>query len=370
MKRAALCALAVLCLAGSAQAAETGGADAPAAPKVTAISCLGSLAAPCQAPRTLVRGQSFVVRGRDLQMVRRVIFGGGRTRRDDVSARVTRSSRRYVVGVVPDRARSGPAVLVGPARLALARLRAVRVRRPPRLAPMDIAPGSSFFYGGKRKATFSFDVRRPGQALVELVNEDTQAVVRSWSVPAQPGTPSTISWDGRGGTGVGPSGRYRFRLAGGTLAASPRSAPQFFFADHLFPIRGRHNLGYTVTNNFGAGGQRKHLGQDMFARCGTRLAAARGGQVQYAGYHSAAGNYVVIDGADTGVDYVYMHMRSPALVKTGERVFTGQKIGEVGETGRASGCQVHFEMWSAPGWYEGGSAFDPLPSVRSWDAYS
>lgn len=321
----------------------------------------------------MVRGHEFVVRGRDLQMVKRVVFSGGRSRRDDVVARVTRSSRRYAVGVVPEIARSGPVMLLGRARMRLARLAPIRVRRPPKLAPLDIAPATSFFYAGRRNASFAFQVRRPAKALVELVHEESQAVVRSWIVAAQPGQAATVSWDGRAATGVAPPGRYRFRLAGGAIGAviaSPQPTAQFFFADHLFPIRGRHNLGYSATNNFGGGGQRKHMGQDMFARCGTRLAAARGGQVHYAGYHQAAGYYVVIDGADTGVDYVYMHMRAPALVRTGERVFTGQKIGEVGETGRASGCHLHFELWSAPGWYEGGSAFDPLPALRGWDAYS
>ena len=312
------------------------------------------------------------MRGRDLKLVKRVVFGGGRSRRDDVAASVIRSSDRFAVGIVPDRARTGPAVLVGPARMRLARLRPVRVRRAPRIEPVDIAPASSFFYAGRRQASFSFEIPRPTAAFVELVNEETQAVVRSWTVPAQPGQSATVSWDGRSTTGVAAPGRYRFRLSGplGAVRASAQPMAQFFFADHLFPIRGRHNLGFTATNNFGGGGQRKHMGQDMFARCGTRLAAARGGRVQYAGYQSAAGNYLVIDGADTGVDYVYMHMRAPALVKTGERVFTGQKVGEVGETGRASGCHLHFEMWSGPGWYEGGSAFDPLPSLRAWDAYS
>ena len=108
----------------------------------------------------------------------------------------------------------------------------------------------------------------------------------------------------------------------------------------------------------------------MFATCGTKLALARGGKVQFAGYHAAAGNYLVVDAAGTGIDYVYMHLRAPALVRTGDRVFTGQKIGEVGDTGRATGCHLHFEMWTAPGWYEGGRPFDPLPSLKGWDAFS
>ena len=42
----------------------------------------------------------------------------------------------------------------------------------------------------------------------------------------------------------------------------------------------------------------------------------------------------------------------------------------VGETGDAQGCHLHFEMWSPPGWYEGGSPFDPLPELEKWDRYS
>jgi len=79
---------------------------------------------------------------------------------------------------------------------------------------------------------------------------------------------------------------------------------------------------------------------------------------------------LVIDGVQTGVDYTYMHLRDAALVDEGERVRTGQLIGYVGQTGRASGCHLHFEMWKAPGWYDGGSPFDPLPSLLAWDKTS
>ena len=65
-----------------------------------------------------------------------------------------------------------------------------------------------------------------------------------------------------------------------------------------------------------------------------------------------------------------MHLLSPALVKEGERVRTGQLIGYVGQTGAASGCHLHLEMWTGPGWYEGGIPIDPLPSLLSWDRTS
>lgn len=165
--------------------------------------------------------------------------------------------------------------------------------------------------------------------------------------------------------GPAPNGRYHFAPAG-QASASASATPTLAFAlyDHVFPIRSRHNLGFTATNDFG--GPRNHKGQDMFAACGTPIAAARGGRVEYAGYHSAAGNYVVIDG-DDGVDSVYVHMRQAPLVEAGQKVFTGQ---QVGETGRAEGCHLHFELWSAPGWYRGGTASDPKPQLRAWDAYS
>ena len=58
-----------------------------------------------------------------------------------------------------------------------------------------------------------------------------------------------------------------------------------------------------------------------------------------------------------------MHLREAALVDQGDQVRTGQLIGYVGDTGRAAGCHLHFEVWTAPGWYSGGSPFDPLPNL-------
>lgn len=137
----------------------------------------------------------------------------------------------------------------------------------------------------------------------------------------------------------------------------------------VFPIQGKHDYG-SATSRFGNARGRPHRGHDVFADCGTPLVAAVGGKVRYAGYQSSAGNYIVIAGSDPDRDYVYMHLSQRALFRTGQKVETGEQIGTVGETGNASGCHLHFELWSAPGWYEGGSAFDPLPQLRAWDRES
>jgi murein DD-endopeptidase MepM/ murein hydrolase activator NlpD len=136
----------------------------------------------------------------------------------------------------------------------------------------------------------------------------------------------------------------------------------------VFPIRGPHDLGQTATNGFGGG--RGHQGQDMFADCGTPVVAARGGKVREADFHGVGGNFVVVTARGNGLDYVYMHLQRKPRVRAGQTVEAGERLGEVGATGNAFGCHLHFELWTAPGWYAGGQAFDPLPRLRRWDARS
>ena len=159
----------------------------------------------------------------------------------------------------------------------------------------------------------------------------------------------------RGATAAGP--RIRVLSAGDAPAATQAAG------GGVFPVQGTHDYG-TEINGFGGG--RGHKGQDVFAKCGTPLVAALGGTVTFQKFHERAGNYVVVK-ADDGTGQAYMHLAAPATVKQGQRVTAGQPIGEVGETGRASGCHLHFELWTAPGWYEGGEPIDPLPTLRRWD---
>jgi murein DD-endopeptidase MepM/ murein hydrolase activator NlpD len=132
--------------------------------------------------------------------------------------------------------------------------------------------------------------------------------------------------------------------------------------DGVFPVSGSYRFG-SSTNGFGGG--RGHKGQDIFADCGTPVVAALGGEVTTAKYESRAGNFAVVT-ADDGTSQAYMHMQRKPLVQQGERVVAGAPIGAVGDSGSAEGCHLHFELWTAPGWYRGGKAVDPLPALQGW----
>ncbi len=131
----------------------------------------------------------------------------------------------------------------------------------------------------------------------------------------------------------------------------------------VFPVSGPHDYG-TEINRFGGG--RNHKGQDVFAKCGTPLVAILDATVQFVGSQDRAGNYVVLQGPD-GQSYAYMHMQSAAEVARGAKVRAGQQVGRVGDTGRASGCHLHFEQWTAPGWVRGRSGDRPLPLLQRLD---
>lgn len=134
--------------------------------------------------------------------------------------------------------------------------------------------------------------------------------------------------------------------------------------DGVFPVRGHHTYG----DGLGAG--RDHQGQDIMAKCGLPVVAAQAGRVELVDYHPAAGNYVVIDGVGKAADTVYMHLTNRASVRKRETVEAGDQLGTVGRTGNASACHLHFEMWSSPGYYTGGSVIDPLPYLKRWDKAS
>lgn len=152
-----------------------------------------------------------------------------------------------------------------------------------------------------------------------------------------------------------------FAAGDGGGISIPSTTPAASDGASKFPVKARVSWG----DGLGAG--RGHQGQDLMAKCGRPIVAAKAGRVTTVDYQaSGAGNYAVVRGTTSKFDYVYMHMLKEPRVSNGERVSAGQVLGWVGSTGRSSACHLHFEMWTRPGWYKGGSVSNPEPYLRRW----
>jgi murein DD-endopeptidase MepM/ murein hydrolase activator NlpD len=156
--------------------------------------------------------------------------------------------------------------------------------------------------------------------------------------------------------------------AGGVESPSDPSAPPPAPAgSFVFPVQGTHNYG-GEGSGFGAGrAGHSHQGQDVFAACGTALVSVTNTKVLLTGFQKSAGNYAVLRYKRMRHDYMYAHMATAPLVTKGQKLTPGQQVGTVGDSGNASGCHLHFELWKRPGYYRGGRAVDPLPTLLAWD---
>lgn len=137
----------------------------------------------------------------------------------------------------------------------------------------------------------------------------------------------------------------------------------------LFPVQGAWTYGGDDARFGAPRGDRKHQGQDLIAAEGTPLISPRDGYVYWKAFQKdGAGHYLVIRG-DDGRDYVFMHLKAGSIpVEKDDAVAAGQRIGEVGNTGRSSGAHLHFEIWPC-GWYaKGCEPVDPRPDLEAWAA--
>jgi murein DD-endopeptidase MepM/ murein hydrolase activator NlpD len=117
------------------------------------------------------------------------------------------------------------------------------------------------------------------------------------------------------------------------------------------PARGRVSQGYGCQAGKPRGGSgtcaRFHDGIDIAAPQGTPVRAAAAGTVAYAGWNPwdrGRRAYVVIIGHAEGIETIYAHLKPVRMVRAGERVQRGQRIGVVGLTGHTSGPHVHWEV--------------------------
>ena len=363
---------AVVCattVAAALPGASQGAANRPAPAD---LRCLSE----CAGLRAAAVGGQIVVTGKRLGTVTEVRFAG--TAGPVVVAPHRADPARLTVNVPPD-------AVTGHLRLAKAsgadaptkqRLRVADAGQVPngfRLRNAKVTPRSVFFDEAKPiRASYRFEAPGRTGIRVEVVRAKGNKVIKGFRKQGVlPYSKHTQSWNALERDGdVADDGRYQFRI--GEFGEPTTSAGSLRLRGYKFPIRGSHGYGGPL-QAFGAprSGGRRHLGQDVYANCGTKLEAARGGRIQKRDYDpELLGHYIVIDTRGSPTDHLYVHMPSPSPFGEGDRVHTGERVGAVGKTGnaRTTPCHLHFEIWPN-GWHHG-SPINPKPPLQRWDDYS
>lgn len=103
-----------------------------------------------------------------------------------------------------------------------------------------------------------------------------------------------------------------------------------------------------------------HPAIDIANHSNPPIFAAQGGTVVISGWNGGGyGNYVMIDHGN-GYQTLYAHMlKNSIVVKAGDRVSQGQRLGTMGSTGRSTGTHLHFEIR-----VKGSKNIDPLSKLK------
>jgi len=124
-------------------------------------------------------------------------------------------------------------------------------------------------------------------------------------------------------------------------------------APFALPVNGS----FRFTSGFGPRWGRMHNGTDFAGAHGTPIHATADGVVTHAGRLSSYGILVKIK-HEFGIETRYAHM-SRARVKVGQRVSRGERIGDMGNTGRSTGTHLHYEV------RVGGKPVNPMTYIKA-----
>lgn len=110
------------------------------------------------------------------------------------------------------------------------------------------------------------------------------------------------------------------------------------------PVQSRFRLtsGFGERNDPINGSARMHEGQDLAGDYGTSIFATADGTVTYAGWEGGYGRLIKIRHI-FGIETRYGHL-SQIDVKVGQKISRGEKIGDMGNSGRSTGTHLHYEV--------------------------
>jgi murein DD-endopeptidase MepM/ murein hydrolase activator NlpD len=95
-----------------------------------------------------------------------------------------------------------------------------------------------------------------------------------------------------------------------------------------------------------------HKGIDLANSIGTPVCAAADGIVRFTGVQGGFGTVVRVEHEAAGIETVYAHLES-YCVKEGQKVYRGERIGLMGNSGRSTGPHLHYEVRKS------GKSFNP-----------
>ena len=132
-----------------------------------------------------------------------------------------------------------------------------------------------------------------------------------------------------------------------------------FKAPFAMPVKGnfRWTSGFGSRNDPKGMGRRMHEGTDMAGAYGLPILSTADGVVTHAGWSSGYGRLVKIK-HEFGIETRYAHM-SAIRVKVGDRVSRGDRIGDMGNSGRSTGTHLHYEIRI------GGRAVNPMTFIKA-----
>ncbi len=132
-----------------------------------------------------------------------------------------------------------------------------------------------------------------------------------------------------------------------------------FKSPFSMPVRDavRYTSGYGGRNDPMGRGYRQHDGQDFAGAYGMAIFATADGTVVHAGWGDGYGRLVKIQHA-FGIETRYAHL-SQIRVEVGQKVSRGDRIGDMGSSGRSTGTHLHYEIRI------GGSAVNPMTFIKA-----
>ena len=110
---------------------------------------------------------------------------------------------------------------------------------------------------------------------------------------------------------------------------------------HDSPVHGSLSSTFGWREHPVEGGSKFHYGVDLAAEEGTDILAFADGTVYATGESSTLGNYIMLQHQG---GYITLYAHCSKVTATGGAVARGDKIGEVGATGLATGPHLHFEL--------------------------